>query len=55
MLVSEHVADTPKKALVLPLTTQVNQLDSEMNSLLKRQEITQDEKVKLYSQTLQRY
>ena len=55
VLVSEHMADTPKKALVPPLTAQVNQLDSEMNSLLKRQDMTQDEKVKLYDQTLQRY
>ena len=49
------MVDTPKKALVPPLTAQVNQLDSEMNSLLKRQDMTQDEKVKLYDQTLQRY
>ena len=55
VLVSEHMADTPKKALVPPLTAQVNQLDSEMNGLLKRQDITRDEKVKLYDQTLQRY
>ena len=51
----EHMANTPKKALVPPLTAQVNQLDSEMNGLLKRQDITRDEKVKLYDQTLQRY
>ena len=44
-----------KKPLVLPLTAQVNQLDSEMDSLLQRQDITQDEKVKLYNQTFQRY
>ena len=55
VLVPEHMVDTPKKALVPPLTAQVNQLDSEMNSLLKRQDMTQDEKVKLYDQTLQRY
>ena len=42
------MADTPKKDLVPPLTAQVNQLDSEMNSLLKRQDMTQDEKAKLY-------
>ena len=55
VLVPEHMVDTPKKALVPPLTAQVNQLDSEMNSLLKLQDMTQDEKVKLYDQTLQRY
>ena len=55
ILVPEHMTDTPKKALVPPLTAQVNQLDSEMDSLLRRQDMTQDEKVKLYDQTLQRY
>ena len=49
------MVDTPKKALVPPLTAQVNQLDLEMNSLPKRQYMTQYEKVKLYDQTLQRY
>ena len=55
VLVSEHMADTPTRTLVPPLTALVNQLDSEMNNLLKRQDMTQDEKVKLYDQTLQRY
>ena len=55
ILVPEHMVDTPKKSLVPPLTAQVNQLDLEMNSLLKRQDMTQEEKVKLYDQTLPRY
>ena len=47
---------TESKPLVPPLTSQVNNLDSEMDSLLKRQDITQDhEKARLYSQILQRY
>ena len=55
ILIPEHMTDTPKKALVPPLTAQVNQLDSELDSLLRRQDMIQDEKVKLYDQTLQRY
>ena len=54
VLVPEHMTDTPKKALVPPLTAQVKRLDSEMDSLLRRQDMTQDEKAKLYDQTLQR-
>ena len=53
VLVPEHT--TAKKPLVPPLTAQVNHLDSEMDSLLQRQDMTPDEKVKLYDQTLQRY
>ena len=57
VLVPEHMAEntTESKPLVPPLTSQVNHLDSEMDSLLKRQDITQDEKARLYSQILQRY
>ena len=57
VLVPEHMAEntTESKPLVPPLTSQVNHLDSEMGSLLKRQDITQDEKARLYSQILQRY
>ena len=47
----EHVAEntTQNKPLVPSLTSQVNHLDSEMDSLLKRQDITQDEKARLYT------
>ena len=57
VLMPEHMAEntTQSKPLVPPLTSQVNHLDSEMDSLLKRQDITQDEKARLYSQILQRY
>ena len=44
-----------RKPLVPPLTTQVNRLGVEMDSLLKRQDITQDGKAELYSQIFQRY
>ena len=51
VLMPEHMAEntTQSKPLVPPLTSQVNHLDSEMDSLLKRQDITQDEKARLYS------
>ena len=49
VLMPEHMAEnaTQSKPLVPPLTSQVNHLDSEMDSLLKRQDITQDEKARL--------
>ena len=57
VLMPEHMAEnrTQSKPLVPPLTSQVNHLDSEMDSLLKTQDITQDEKARLYSQICQRY
>ena len=57
VLVPEHLAEntTERKPLVPPLTSQVNNLDGEMNSLLKRQDVTDDEKATLYNQILQRY
>ena len=53
VLVPEHMI--AKKPLVPPLTAQVNHLDTEMDNVLQRQDMTQDEYVKLYDQTLQRY
>ena len=57
VLMPEHMAEntTQSKPLVPSLTSHFNHLDSEMDSLLKRQDITQDEKARLYSQILQRY
>ena len=57
VLMPEHMAEntTQSKPLVPPLTSQVNHLDSKMDSLLQRQDITQDEKARLYSQILQCY
>ena len=54
VLMPEHMAEntTQSKSLVSPLTSQVNHLDSEMDSLLERQDIIQDEKARLYSQIL---
>ena len=51
VLMPEHMVEntTQSKLLVPPLTSQVNHLDSEMDSLLKRQDITQDKKARLYS------
>ena len=57
VLVPEHMVDNAaeRKPLVPLLNSQVNHLDSEMDSLLKRQDVTQDEKAMFYSQILQRY
>ena len=54
VLMPEHMGEntTQSKPFVPPLISQVNHLDSEMDSLLKRQDITQDEKD---SQILQRH
>ena len=46
---------TERKPLVPPLTSQVNHLDGEMSSLLERQDITEDEKARFYSQIFQCY
>ena len=48
VLIPEHMTDTSKKALVPPLTAQANELDSEMDSLLQCQDMTQHKKAKLY-------
>ena len=57
VFVPEHMVEnaTERKPLVPPLTSQVNHLDAEMDSLLKRQDVTQDEKPMLYNQILQHY
>ena len=57
VLVPEHVTDnaTQRKPLIPPLTAQVNYLDSEMDSLLRRHDLTQDEKANMYNQILQQY
>ena len=52
VLVPEHVE---RKPLILPLTAQVNYLDSEMDSLLRRQDLTQDKKANMHNQILQQY
>ena len=53
ILAPEHIAS--KKTLVPPLNSQVKELDSEMGNVLDRQDISADEKVKMYDQTFQRF
>ena len=53
-LVPEHT-ETPSRSLVQPFTAHVSQLDSDIGSLLKRQDLIEEEKAKIYSQILQRY
>ena len=55
VLVPEHIAEQRKKPLAAPLTTQVNEIDSDMQDIIQRQDIPIDEKAKLYDQNLQRY
>ena len=44
-----------KKPLAGPLATHVNEIDSDMQDIIRRQDIPIDEKAKLYDQNLQRY
>jgi hypothetical protein len=55
VLVPEHMVDQRKKPLAAPLATQVNEIDSDMQDIIRRQDIPIDEKAKLYDQNLQRY
>ena len=57
VLVPEHMAEntTASKPLVPPLTAKVNHLDEEMDNLLKRRDVTEDEKARLHNQLFQRY
>ena len=55
VLVPEHMAEQRKKPLAAPLATQVNEIDSDMQDIIRRQDIPIDEKAKLYDQNLQRY
>jgi hypothetical protein len=49
------MAEQRKKPLAAPLATQVNEIDSDMQDIIRRQDIPIDEKAKLYDQNLQRY
>jgi hypothetical protein len=53
--VHEHMVEQRKKPLAAPLATQVNVIDSDMQDMIRRQDIPIDEKAKLYDQNLQRY
>ena len=55
VLVPEHMAEQRKKPLVPPLTAQVNEIDSDMQNIIQRQDIPIDTQAKNYDQNLQRY
>jgi hypothetical protein len=55
VLVPEHTVEQQKKPLAAPLATQVNEIDSDMQDIIRRQDIPIDEKAKLYDQNLQCY
>ena len=55
VLVPEHMADQRKKPLVSPLTARVQEIDSDMQDIMQRQDIPIDAQGKMYDQNLQRY
>ena len=55
VLVPEHMVDQRKKPLVPPLTAQVQEIDSDMQDIMQRQDIPIDAQAKVYDQNLQRY
>ena len=55
VLVPGHMVEQRKKLLAAPLATQVNEIDSYMQDIIRRQDIPIDEMAKLYDQNLQRY
>ena len=55
VLVPEHMAEQRKKPLVPPLTAQVNEIDSDMQNIIQRQDIPIDAQAKMYDKNLQRY
>ena len=55
VLVPEHMVDQRKKPLVPPLTAQVQEIDSDMQDIMQRQDIPIDAQAKVYDQNRQRY
>ena len=55
VLVPEHMVDQRKKPLVPPLTAQVQEIDSDMQDIMQRQDIPIGAQAKVYDQNLQRY
>ena len=55
VLVPQHMVDQRKKPLVPPLTAQVQEIDSDMQDIMQRQDIPIDAQAKMYDQNLQRY
>ena len=49
------MAEQRKKPLVPPLNAQVNEIDSDMQNIIQRQDIPIDAQAKMYDQNLQRY
>ena len=52
VLVPEHMVDQRKKPLVPPLTAQVQEIDSDMQDIMQRQDIPIDAQAKVYDQNL---
>ena len=55
VLVPEHMADQRKKPLMPPLTAQVQEIDSDMQDIMQRQDIPVDAQAKICNQNLQLY
>ena len=55
VLVPKHMVDQRKTPLVPPLTAQVQEIDSDMQDIMQRQDIPIDAQAKMYDQNLQRY
>ncbi len=55
VIVPEHMTEQQKKPLVPPLTAQVNEIDSDMQNIIQRQDIPIDAQARMYDQNLQRY
>jgi hypothetical protein len=55
VLVLERTVEQRKKPLAATLATQVNEIGSDMQYIIRRQDIPIDEKAKLYDHNLQRY
>ena len=55
MIVPEHIGDQIKKPLVPPLAAQVQEIDSDMQDIMQRQDIPIDAQAKVYDKNLQRY
>ena len=55
VLVPEHMVDQRKKPLLPPLTAQAQEIDSDMQDIMQRQDILIDPQAKVYDKNLQRY
>ena len=55
VLVPEHMVDQRKKPLMPPRTAQVQEIDSDMQDIMQRQDIPVDGQAKICDQNLQLY